>query len=308
MKTLILFVVFLVASRAVGFAQTSGNIAYSQSSGKARAEQNERAKRVPDAGQMPLGSNSMFLEASVLINLNADEYVAVFGFSQEGTTVPECNQKMDAAIEEFSGALKSLGVGSNDLFVDFAAQNKVYGYKIEGNVAREELVGFELKKNIAIHYREKLLLDKLVLAAANSKIFDLIKVDYIVKDTLPVQNRLMEEAARILKLKAARYETLLGIKLLASPQVYAEKPSVYFPTQMYDSYAAYETETINAEVDRSRHIIQGARKSRTFFFNALSADGFDYVVNPVVVEPVVQFTLYLKVKYDLDPRRPRKEK
>ena len=306
MKAPILCVAILAASLAVGLAQVSGNIAYSQSSGKARAEQNERAKRAPDPGQLPLGSNSMFLEASVLMNLNAEEYVAVFGLSQEGSTVPECNQKLDAVIEEFSGALKSLGVGSNDLFVDFVGQNKVYGYNIEGNVAKEELVGFELKKNISIHYREKLQLDKLVLAAAHSKVFDLIKVDYIVKDTLPVQNRLLEEAAKILKLKAARYETLLGIKLLPSPQVYAEKPSIYYPTQMYDSYAAYETETINAEVDRSRHIIQGARKSRTFFFNALSADGFDYVVNPVVVEPVVQFTLYLKAKYDLDHRTTRK--
>ena len=308
MKTPVLLAIIVVASRAVGFAQTSGNIAYSQSSGKARAEQNERAKRMLDQGQMPPASNSMFLEASVLMNLKADEYVAVFGLSQEGSTVPECNHKMDAVIEEFFGALKSLGVRSNDLFVDFASQNKVYGYKIEGNLAREELVGFELKKNISIHYEDNALLDKLVLAASRSKIFDLIKVDYIVKDTPRIQNRLMEEAAKILKLKAARYEALLGIKLLSPPQLYAEKPSIYFPTQMYDSYAAYETETINADLDRSRHIIQGARKSRTFFFNALSADGFDYVNNPVVTEPVVQFTLYLKVKYDLEPRKTRKER
>ena len=35
------------------------------------------------------------------------------------------------------------------------------------------------------------------------------------------------------------------------------------------------------------------------FFNALDGNGFDKVVNPVVIEPVVQFTLYLKVKYDV---------
>jgi hypothetical protein len=99
MKTPILCVAILAASLADCFGQASGNIAYSQSSGKARAEQNERAKRAPDPGQMPLGSNSMFLEASVLMNLNADEYVAVFGLSQEGSTVSECNQKLDAVIE-----------------------------------------------------------------------------------------------------------------------------------------------------------------------------------------------------------------
>ncbi|MBC8063533.1 MAG: hypothetical protein H7Y17_01785, partial [Chlorobia bacterium] len=31
--------------------------------------------------------------------------------------------------------------------------------------------------------------------------------------------------------------------------------------------------------------------------DALDAKSFDHVLNSVVVEPVVQFTLYLKVKY-----------
>ena len=41
------------------------------------------------------------------------------------------------------------------------------------------------------------------------------------------------------------------------------------------------------------------RKARTFYFNALDGNGFDKVINPVVLEPVVQFTLYLKVKYEV---------
>jgi hypothetical protein len=71
---------------------------------------------------------------------------------------------------------------------------------------------------------------------------------------------------------------------------------------MYDSYTAQESQSIsNAyERDRARYAIQGARKSRTFFFNQLSGDGFDHVINPIVVEPVVQFTLYLKVKYGVE--------
>ena len=44
--------------------------------------------------------NTMFLEASVLMNVKADEYVAVFGVLQEGATVVECNQKMDAVTAE----------------------------------------------------------------------------------------------------------------------------------------------------------------------------------------------------------------
>jgi uncharacterized protein YggE len=297
---------FMVVSTVVfagilAAAQTSGNIGYSQSSGSSRARQAERNKRIPLPGEAH-PSDGMFLEASVLMNVPADEYVAVFGVTQECVTVAECSQKVDAVVAEFSAAVQQLGIGRNDLNVDFVAQNRIYDFKIAGDLAKEELTGFEIKKNVAIHYRDKLMLDKLVIAASRSKIFDLIKVDYLVKDQVAVENRLMEEAARILKLKAAKYEQLLGVKLDSPIRIYAEKPSIYFPIEMYDSYTAQESESLsNAyERDRNRYAVQGARKSRTFFFNPLNADGFDYVINPVVVEPVVQFTLYLKVIYGTD--------
>ncbi len=229
------------------------------------------------------------------------------GVAEEGKTVEECQQKMEGTIAAFAAALKQAGIAASDISVDFAAQNKIYGYRLTGNVAKEELVGFELKKNVAVHYRDEQLLDRLVAAASRARIFDLIKVDYIVRDTAGVQARLMEEAARIIKLKAARYEKLLDIKLLPPAQVYAEKPSIYFPTGMYDSYAAYESESISDDDDdnKQKYTVQHARKSRTFFFNALNADGFDYVVSPVVTEPVVQFTLYLKVKYEIEQAQPK---
>lgn len=145
------------------------------------------------------------------------------------------------------------------------------------------------------------MLDKLLVAAARSKIYDLIKVDYIVRDTGSIHNRLAEEAARLIRQKTARHEKLLGIKLQPPAQVFAERYGAYYPTEMYDSYTAYESEDVSRRrYDEDRYIVQRARKSRTFFFNALNADGFDAVVNPVVIEPVVQFTLYLRVKYEVE--------
>jgi uncharacterized protein YggE len=285
------------------FAQASGNVGYSQGgSGRARADANERNKRAVQKDDQPPTATSMFVDASVLMNVKADQFVAVFGLLQECATVAECNQKMDATVAGFKTGLKGLGVSDADVYVDFASQNKIYGYELAGNRAIEKLVGFELKKNVTIHYRDRDMLDRLTVLASQSKIYDLIKVDYIVSDTAPIQNRLMDEAAKIIEQKTARYQRLLGIKLRAPAQVYAEKPSMYFPTEMYDSYSAYESEDIeqNSDEMKQKYTVKNARKSRTFFFNPLDADGFDLVVNPVVIEPVVQFTLYLKVKYEIE--------
>ncbi len=299
--------VTVVIFSGLAIAQSSGNIGYSQSSGSARAKQNERNKRITLQGEIQ-PADGMFLEASVLMNVLADEYVAVFGVSQECVTVADCTQKIDAVIGEFSKAVQQMGIGSNDVTVDFVTQNKIYEFKISGDVAKEELTGFEVKKNVSIHYKDKQLLDKLVVTASRSKIFDLIKVDYVVKDQRAAENKVMEEATRVIKQKAARYEQLLGVKLQPPVQIVAEKPSIYFPTEMYDSYAAQESESLSNAYDRDRgkYAIQGVRKSRTFFFNPLNGDGFDHVINPIVVEPVVQFTFYLKVKYGIDQPKTAK--
>ncbi len=263
-------------------AQVSGNIGYAQNSGKMRAEQSERAKRALTKEEMPPSSTSTFVEASVLLNVTADEYVAVFGIVQEGESVAECGRKMDATIKQFSDELKTLGVSDDARFVDFIAQNKIYGFEVTGSIAREKLVGFELKKNVSIHYKDKALLEKIILAASHSQVFDLIKVDYIISNMDAIRDKLMEEASRIIKRKAGRYEKLLDIKLQAPAQVYTERHSVYYPSGMYDSYTAFETEHVGAPANRDRLTTQSARKSRTFFFNGLDADGFDAVINPVI--------------------------
>jgi uncharacterized protein YggE len=300
LATTTLVLLSILACDAV--AQVGGNVGFGQVGGRARADQSERAKRHLTREEMPPSETSMFVDASILMNVKADEFVAVFGVAEEAETVEACQSKMNATVAAFTEGLKPLGIGPEAIFVDFAAQTKIYDYKIEGTLAREHLAGFELKKTVAIRYRDKALVDRLVLAASRAKIYDLIKVDYVVSDLAPIQERLAEAAAAVVKAKAARHERLLGIKLRAVPQVFAERSATYFPTDMYDSYTAGESEAVSAP-DRSRLTVQTLRKGRTFYFNPLNADGFDRVIEPVVLEPVVQFTLYLKLKYEIETRR-----
>ncbi len=295
----------------VGVAQVGGNVGYGQNQGygqgqpggRGRADAEVRARRVVPRDEMPPSDTSMFLDASVLMNVKADEFVATFGVAEEAETIEGCQAKMDATIASFTDAVKALGVGADALFVDFAAQTKVYAYKVEGSVAREHLAGFELKKTVAIRYRDKTLIDRLVVAASRSRIYDLVKVDYVVTDLAPIQDRLAGAAAAVVKAKADRHERLLGIKLRAVPQVHAERSTAHYPTGMYDSYTSGETEAVYGGPERSWTTVQNLRKPRTFYFNPLDADGFDRVIDPVILEPVVQFTLYLKLKYEIETRR-----
>ena len=302
MKTSFLCVLsLLIAGPGICQAQVGGNLGYASNGAKARAELREHNKRLVPEQERPPTNTSMFVDADVLMNVKADEFVAVFGLSQEGETVAECNEKMAAVVNEFTDALLAMKIAEDDLFLDFVTQTKIYGFEVAGDIAKEKLVGFELKKNLSIHYRDRTLIDQLVVTAARSQIYDLIKVDYIVTDVNLMQDKLMEAATKVIDQKVARYNKLLGIKLVPPAQVFAEIPAVYYPTEMYDAYTAAVTEQIDGPLNRQSLTVQRARKGTTFVFNSLSGDGFDQVIYPVVLEPVVQFTLYLKVKYEVEP-------
>jgi uncharacterized protein YggE len=294
MKIYLCLVVCLIAAGCGAHAQTSGNIVYS--------ETNRKPVGVPvTLGAVPLSDNSgILIPAHVKINIKADEHVAVFGLSQEGRTIQDCIRKLDPQIENFIGELKNIGLKAEDVAIDHTTQTRTYDYQIKGNVANEKATGFIVKKTVSVHFKEKEWMNKLMAAGAKADVYDLIKVDYLVNNATAVRDRLFEEGARIIKEKAGRYDKLLGLKFRSQIQIVQENYNTISPTESYDSYVAFETGNVKESEFSDRNRVKEARKNETFFFNTQDAGNFDYIINPVVTEPVVQFSLYLQIKYLFD--------
>lgn len=280
----------LTACLAPAYAQEAGNAAYGGQRRKTSGVGTGNLSMTDPKDAVI----SHFIEANVLLNAKPDEYIAVFGVAQEGANVADSNQKLDARLQPFLASLQSIGIGKSDIFVDFITQNRVYDYAVAGNTVSEKLVGFEVKKNVAVRYKDAALLDRLLAAAAKSNIFDLVKVEYVINDMPRVRAALMAEAARIVKQKADSYANLLNIKM-QPVAVFQEKYNAFFPAEMYAAYTAYESGNV-AEHRANVNVLQ-RRKSSTFYYNPLHPGEFDAVLNSGSVEPMVQCTLYLKVKY-----------
>ena len=269
-------------------AQESGNRNYGS----------QRRKPPTNSGALvgaSSGRDVYFIEANVAMNMKADAYIAVFGLSQEALTAAESNAKINTQIAGFVRDLESLGVKRSDVFVDFITQNKVYDYTTNGSVTTEKFTGFETKKNVAIRYNDREILEKIITAAAKSSIFDLIKIDYVVGDIKTVHAKLYEEAVKIVKQKEAAYANSFGIKL--SPTNLAnEKYDAFYPGELYAVYQAFEAGSTYG--DYEKRVIQ-QRKTKTFYYEPLDPSDFDSVINQVGIEPMVQFTLYLRMQYEL---------
>ena len=231
-----------------------------------------------------------FLDAKVLTSVDTREYVAVFGLAQEAETVPAANKKLQDQVAVFQRGLSALGIRSEDTFVDFITQNRVYDYVVKGSTAREKTSGFQIKENFSIRYKDRALLDQIVPLAAQGGIFDLIKVDYITGDLGPVRAQMIAEAQKILKQKEDTYAKL-GIKLSAV-SVSLENFDTFQPFEAYNSYKAFEA----GNVDDNYRVVE-RRKNSTFYFEPLAPGKFDAVLSPIGLGPAVQCTFYLRVKY-----------
>ena len=284
---LILGSLFFVSS--IGFGQVGGNQVYQPgvqptpsraSTGYMTATESNSSETV----------QVYFLESSVLMNLKADSFNAVFGVAGEGKTALESEQRVDAAIDQFTSGMSALNLQPGDLYVDFVTQNPVYEYDAQGKTAKENLAGYQTKKNISVRFKTESALRQITNAANRAGIYDLIKVDYVIGSQQDLKMRLMEEASKVIKRKE-EMGSLLGIKLKPVAIVQASY-QVFTPNQLYQTYAAYET----GDTSGYKKVVE-KRKPTTSYYQALDPNDFDISINPIGLEPIVQCTFYLKVKY-----------
>jgi hypothetical protein len=231
-----------------------------------------------------------FVDAKILTSLETTGYVAVFGLMQQAEKVGDANRKLGEQISAFLRSIAPLGIRPEDTYVDFVTQERVYDFAVKGSTAREKLSGFQLKENLMIRYKDHALLDKIVPLAAQEGIFDLIKVDYVTEDLNAIRARMSAESQKIIREKVEAYGKL-GIKL-TPVSVAAESFDTFQPAEAYNSYHAFES----GSVDGNFRVVE-QRKNSTLYFEALSPGKFDTVLTPIDLQPRVQATYFLRIKY-----------
>lgn len=287
MKRGLLLLLAITLAR-IAWSQAAGNTIYSGARNRTSGVTTGNLSSVDPKDS----SQNYFVEANVLMNVRADEYVAIFAVAQEGPSLQEANSKITTQVNEFLASLGKLGVKTNEVFVDFISQNRVYDFVVADNTAKETQTGFEVKKNIAVRYQEHRLLEELLAAAAKAEIFDLVKVDYVISDMASQREKLLTEASKVIRKKEADHNRLFAVKKRPL-EFYQEKYNAFFPTEMYSSYAAFET----GEVYRGNLPVVTKRKTRTSYYDPLDPAEFDLVIGQTGGEPMVQLTLFLKMKY-----------
>jgi len=92
------------------------------------------------------------------------------------------------------------------------------------------------------------------------------------------------------------------MKLSPAAQIYSENFRTYYPANLYKKYAPDQSVTTLQTDYNSKMVIKELNSAQTFYYDQLDYSGYDKIINPVVIEPMVEFILNLQVKYKIEKK------
>ncbi|MBS3916043.1 MAG: hypothetical protein KG003_16225 [Bacteroidetes bacterium] len=245
---------------------------------------------------------------NVLFNAKPTGYMAIFHINQAGKKIIDLDTMVSKRIEKFISLAKNIGITRESFYVDMIALVPIFREDKRNNTKPK---GFEIQKNIHIKYTEPAQLEKLFSYAAQCEIYDLIKVEYLYSESEKAGIEMHNKALQLLQNKIDYFKKI-GMNIDTAKRKITENGNVFFPI---DKYTSYQPLAVNSLEDEDKPATEqelmktksGMITHTTVFYNPTDLTGFDAVVNPNPLEPPIQFTYSLQVRYKMTDPLPRVE-
>ena len=292
------FLSVALMSTMLGFGQASGNLNY-QNRNQSNRENNNFSLDFPT-------NYEMVVSAKGLANIKADAFVAIFSVVQVGKTAEEATQLM---VQRLSSALSALKAKNFEIFVDMISFVPMYEYETEKKVFskrtyNEVPMGFELKQNLHIKINEASRLNELITLLANNEIYDLVRMDYYSSQLETIKKELKDKVKSAFAEKQKVYETTLGESFASAEKKVVDGFFHIYPTEQYSSYEAYSSASLQGK--RAGNVVQ-ANKSTTQYYQPIANRDFDVVLNPIIVETMIQVVYEIKMSVNRPDKNKAKE-
>jgi uncharacterized protein YggE len=266
--------------------------------------------RRPTTNAYIANNEEMQVTVNGLLNIVADNYVAIFNIVQVADNAENADGLMNHRIIDFKKNLKTAGIDTNDIKVDMISFVPRYDYQVEqklfSKTYNEIPAGFELQKNVSVRFKNSAKLDDIVSAAARAEIYDLVKVDYFIPNIQRSLDSLRLKCLLEFKSKVKSYE-LIGIRLDTLKKVMSDNFITTYPPTRYNTYQAFTRPSLQAAKKKSAPSVNEIQKSNSRYYSQVDYDQYDLVINPLITEPVVQVSYSLTVKYFLKEKEPQQK-
>lgn len=251
-------------------------------------------------------SNILSIDVKALHNIKATTYTAVFNLSQIGETAEEANRLINQRIDGVKKKLMAIGISEKNIIVDVISFVPNYEIEVQKKLFSKTYTevpsGFELQQNIHVQFTKTSQFEDILIACAENEIYNLVKVDYFIENIAEVYKNLQAELLKLIEEKKAYY-IALGFDLKDYNVAIADDKFCYLPKDFYRSYQAFNS--ISFEAIKKNRGVTTAKKQTSYYYEPLSYQNFDLVINPAIVEPVIQIGMNIKLLYTPKPKEQK---
>lgn len=253
-------------------------------------------------------STHVFIDVKALQNVEATTYTAIFNISQIGPTADSTNLLINQRIDKIKNELKSIGITDDDFAIDVISFVPNYEIEVQKKLFSKTYTevpnGFELQQNLHIQFTKTNQFETILTACAKSEIYNLVKVDYYIENIAEVYKNLQTKLLKLIEEKKAYYK-ILGFDLADYNVAIADDQYCYFPKDFYQSYQAFNS--VSFEAIKKKKGVTAVKKQTSYYYQPLSYENYDVVVNPSILEPVVQIGINIRLQYSPKPKEAKAE-
>jgi uncharacterized protein YggE len=279
------------------FAQISGNQIYKDKNNT--YHRNENTTIINTSPNITMNDSMLFITTKVLLNQKADQFLITLGVNEESKSSISCDNQINNRISDFISKLKYFGIKKEAISVDFISQSKIYDNQFIRDTIKEYEKGFEIKKNIIIATNRLENIDLIIKTAAEFKIYDIVKVDYLNDDLTAIHDEIFDEALKICKSKKDKYLRAFNRTEIGQVNM-SEQFYFVFPETQYNEYKAFETTEYETNYNNyTTRVIKKERKNTTYYYNGIDSSGFDKVIHAAETEVGVQYLLTINISVKL---------
>lgn len=233
-----------------------------------------------------------------------DGYHVVFTTSFIGRDVEDVEIKMNKKIDSLIAAVQTLKIERRDVLAEVLSLDPIFAFDLN-SVASASPIGYKVSENITFHTRDFQTIRYLSKICLDFKIYDIVHITPYVRNADRIYDTLADKSVEILNFKK-ELSKKIGHGFSNGKANFTKCKNVIYPSDSYlrsqlrNSRLYMHSPDQNSDVDLMRNV-------QVDTYEALNLKNADYVFNPEILEPAIQFYYRINYNYINPPEKPEKK-
>jgi len=241
--------------------------------------------------------NALGIIVQTVYRAKPDGYHVIFTTSFIGKTVLDVEAQMNKKIDSLIASVQRLKIQPKDVLAEVTTLDPIFDFSIAGNSDKPS--GYKITETMTFHVKDFSTIRYLAKVCLDFEIYDLTHVTPYILQPDKIYDTLAQKSVDILEFKK-ELSRKIGYGAVDGKAYFRKCRNVYYPNDMHliakiqNSRMYMHDLSQNSDLDYSRNL-------RVDNYNNLDLRSVDFVYNPNIIEPTIDFHYRIDYNYIFPP-------